>query len=130
MIRKKILLVEDHPVNMKVLKMTLKSDQYQLLEALDGEEALARVPEILPDLIILDIQIPKVDGCEVARRPKGHAEEAVRAIPILALTAYAMKGDKERIEAAGCDVYMSKPFEVKELRNMVAALLGEERNHA
>lgn len=130
MIPKKILLVEDHPVNMRVLKMTLKSDQYQLIEALDGEEALARVPETLPDLIILDIQIPKVDGCEVARRLKGHVEAAVRAIPILALTAFAMKGDKERIQAAGCDAYMSKPFDVKELRNTVAELLGVERNPA
>lgn len=125
MAQKKILLVEDHPINLKLLKVTLQSDQYQLFEALDGEEALAAVSEVGPDLIILDIQIPKVDGCEVARRLKSHEEAAIRAIPILALTAYAMKGDKERIERAGCNAYMSKPFEIRELREKVRELLNE-----
>ena len=122
---KTILVVEDHPVNLRLLRMALKRDPYVIHEAVDGEEALAMAVAQRPDLIILDIQIPKIEGCEVARKLKGDPDETIRRIPILALTASAMAGDRERILASGCDAYLSKPVDIRALKEKVSMLLSE-----
>ncbi len=103
-----ILVVEDNPDNMATLRAVL-GDSYNLLAARDGEEGLRAVFENRPDLILLDISLPVMDGYQVVREIKGNIE--VRNIPVVAMTAHAMKGDREKILAAGCDGYISKPIE-------------------
>ncbi len=119
----KILLVEDDPMNMRLLKLALKGKGYQLQEAADGQSAVDMITLEPPDFIVLDIQLPRVSGLDVARRVRG--ETATKSIPILAVTAYAMKGDKNRIIAAGCDAYMSKPVNTHELAAVVAQMLAQ-----
>ena len=119
----KILIVEDNPQNMMVIIMTLRPYGYTLLEAVDGEEALKIANKEKPALILIDVQLPKMDGLEVTRRLR--QMPAFSHIPIIALTAYAMKGDKERIIAAGCDTYLAKPFSIHELRRVVAEMLTQ-----
>lgn len=119
---KKILIVEDNPQSMKVLMMALRPHGYTLLEAADGEEALKVVSSgERPDLIIMDIQLPKIDGLEVTRRLRQVPEFS--HIPIIAVTAHAMKGDKEKIVGAGCDAYLPKPISTRELPRVVAKML-------
>lgn len=118
---KKILLVEDNPVNMRLIRLTLKNENYEFVEAVNGEEALALAEIHLPDLIVLDIQIPKIDGYEVARRLK--QDERSKHIPIIALTAHAMKGDEEKIINSGCDMYVSKPFDTQKFKTLVQSVL-------
>jgi len=119
---KKILIVEDNPQSMKVLMMALRPHGYTLLEAADGEEALKVVSSgERPDLIIMDIQLPKIDGLEVTRRLRQMPEFS--HIPIIAVTAHAMKGDKEKIVGAGCDAYLPKPISTRELPRVVAKML-------
>jgi len=117
----KILIVEDNPQNMKLLLMTLRPCDYILLEATDGEEALEIATRDKPDLIIMDIQLPKIDGLEVTKRLR--QIPAFNHIPIIATTAYAMKGDKERTIEAGCDAYLPKPIDTRELPGVVAEML-------
>lgn len=104
--RPKILVVEDHPDNMMTIKAVLK-DQYEILEAVDGEEGLKKTLGELPDLVVLDMALPKMDGFTVVRKIKENKKAG--HIPVIALTARAMKGDKEKIIEAGCDDYISKP---------------------
>ncbi len=119
---KKILIVEDNPQSMKVLMLALRPHGYTLLEAADGEEALKVVSSgERPDLIIMDIQLPKIDGLEVTRRLRQVPEFS--HIPIIAVTAHAMKGDKEKIVGAGCDAYLPKPISTRELPRVVAKML-------
>ena len=96
----------------------------QLLEAIDGEEALGIAVREQPDLIIMDIRLPKMSGLEVTRRLR--EMPAFGHIPIIAVTAYAMKGDKEKIIEAGCDVYLSKPINTHELPRVVAEMLQDK----
>ncbi len=121
MASKKILLVEDNVVNMRLVKLTLKNQQYDFIEATNGEDAIELADEHKPDLIILDIQLPKMDGYEVARVLK--SKESLRNIPIIALTAHAMKGDEERVLSAGCDAYVSKPLDTNKFRGLVKSYL-------
>jgi len=121
---KKILIVEDNPQNMKVAQMTLKPHGYTLLEATDGEQALEIAVRDKPDLIIMDVQLPKVSGLEVTRRLR--QMPAFKHIPIIAITAYAMKGDKEKVVEAGCDAYLPKPINTRELPGFVAEMLPGE----
>lgn len=121
MASKKILLVEDNEVNMRLVKLTLKNQQYEFIEATNGEDAIELADEHKPDLIILDIQLPKMDGYEVARVLK--SKESLRNIPIIALTAHAMKGDEERVLSAGCDAYVSKPLDTNKFRGLVKSYL-------
>ena len=123
----KILIVEDNPQNMKVLEMTLRPHGYIFLEATDGEEALEIAIRNKPSLIILDIQLPKVSGLEVTRRLR--QMPTFSHIPIIAVTAYAMKGDKEKIIEAGCDVYLPKPINTRELPGVVAEMLLKRRQN-
>lgn len=120
--RHKVLIVEDNPLNMRLIEMILKSDDYVLLKATDGEEALAIAAIDHPDLILMDIRLPKVGGLEVARRLKKNG--ALSHIPIIALTAHAMKGDKEKAMEAGCDSYVSKPIDTRQLPRLVASMLS------
>lgn len=117
----KILIVEDNEINMKLIKTVLKAKGYDLVEAKDGEEALSAVVGSMPDLILMDIQIPKIDGLEVTRRIREMKEFA--KTPIIALTAHAMEGDREKILEAGCDAYIAKPINTRTLPEEVAAML-------
>jgi CheY-like chemotaxis protein len=110
---------------MRLVKMVLGNKGYSLLEATDGEEALAVAIEGRPDLIIMDIQLPKMDGLEVTRRLRQTPEFS--QVPIIALTASAMEGDREKIIAAGCDEYISKPVNTRQLPEVVAEMLRRGR---
>jgi len=101
--------------------MVLRDKGYTLLEATDGEEALDLAKRQLPDLIIMDIQLPKLSGLEVTKKLR--ETSAFSHVPIIALTAYAMKGDKERFINAGCDAYLSKPINTRELPGVIAEML-------
>jgi two-component system, cell cycle response regulator DivK len=104
---KRILLVEDEEDNMQILRDLLASG-YELVEAVNGEKALAAVAAQRPDLILMDIQLPIMDGYEATRRLK--ADPALRSIPVIAITSYAMGEDEKRARAAGCDDFVAKPY--------------------
>ena len=106
-----ILLVEDNLHNRRIFQGVLAHAGFRVVEAEDGGRALAAVKEDRPDLILMDLSIPVVDGWECTRRLK--ADPTTRAIPIIALTAHAMRGDEERAREAGCDGYLSKPISPK-----------------
>ena len=108
-----ILIVEDNPTNMKLSMFVLESADYTVITATDAAIGLTLAREKSPDLILMDIQLPGMDGLEATALLK--ADAATRAIPVVALTALAMKGDEERIRAAGCDGYIAKPLDYKEL---------------
>jgi len=124
-LKKKILIVEDNPRNMRLITMTLRTKDYELFEARDGEEALDLAMRQQPDLIIMDIQLPKVNGLEVTRKLR--QTPAFSHIPIIALTAYAMKGDKEKTIDAGCDAYLPKPINTRELPGLIAEMLQQRQ---
>ncbi len=117
----RILIVEDNPENMRLLEMVLRAKNYTLLKATDGEEALDIAIRERPDLIIMDIQLPKINGFEVTRKLR--ETPAFSHIPIIGVTAYAMKGDKERVIESGCDAYLSKPINTRELPEIIAEML-------
>jgi len=119
--KERVLIVEDDPGNMRVLEMTLRSKGYTLLKATDGGEALDMAVREQPDLIIMDIRLPKKNGLAVTRKLRATPE--FRHTPIIAITAYAMKGDRERAIEAGCDAYLSKPINIRELPGMITAML-------
>jgi two-component system, cell cycle response regulator DivK len=108
-----ILIVEDNPTNMKLSTFVLESADHTVISATDAEIGLALARARHPDLILMDIQLPGMDGLEATALLK--ADETTRGIPVIALTALAMKGDEERIRAAGCDGYIAKPLDYKEL---------------
>jgi two-component system cell cycle response regulator DivK len=120
---KKVLIVEDDPKNMKLAMMTLKSRGYDLICAVDGEEAVNAAFTEKPDIILMDMQLPKISGLDATKQIRNHPD--LIEVPILALTAYAMKGDEEKYIDAGCTAYMSKPINTRELPVKVAELLGE-----
>ena len=119
---KKILIVEDDTDNRRIVAKTLSVDGYEVIEATDGVQALAKARAERPDLILMDLALPNMDGWEATRRLKNDAE--TRAIPIVALTAVAMRGDEEQARAAGCDDYISKPARTKAIREMVKKYTG------
>jgi two-component system cell cycle response regulator DivK len=118
---RKILIVEDNEDSRELLAKVLRNKGYITVEAVDGEEAIEKVVSERPDLVLLDISIPKLDGYEVAKRLKGR--EDVKEIPIVAVTAHAMKGDREKVIAAGFEGYISKPVDVRELPEQVRSYL-------
>ncbi|NLE09709.1 MAG: response regulator [Dehalococcoidales bacterium] len=120
--KKKILIVEDDPKNMTLFRDVLQVSGYETIEAIDGRQGVHLAATEKPDLILMDIQIPHIDGLEATRIIK--ADEATRHIPIVALTAYAMKGDEERILNAGCDGYIAKPITIDTFLEKVAEYLG------
>jgi two-component system cell cycle response regulator DivK len=117
----KILIVEDNPPNMRLMEMILRGKGYTLLKATDGEEALDVALRGQPDLVVMDVQLPKLNGLEATRRLR--QIPVFSHTPIIALTAYAMKGDKEKIIDAGCDAYLSKPINTRELPLVIAEVL-------
>ncbi|MCZ2121751.1 MAG: response regulator [Anaerolineales bacterium] len=118
-----ILYIEDNPDNMMLVKRALESRGYTLLEALSGLDGVARAENNEVDLILLDINLPDIDGYEVARRLRGSKKSTLAYTPIIAITANALKGDAEKALAAGCDVYMSKPINIRELWARVEAFI-------
>ena len=117
----RILIVEDNPDNMFLTVMLLESAGYTVLSATDAEAGLTLARAELPDLILMDIQLPGMDGLEATALLK--SDVATRAIPVIALTALEMKGDEERIRAAGCDGYIAKPMGIQDFLATVAARL-------
>jgi len=124
----KILIVEDNPQNMRLVEMTLRSHGYTMLEAADGEAALEVAARERPDLIIMDMQLPRLDGLEVTRRLRQMPEFA--DVPIIAVTAYAMKGDRQKTAEAGCDAYLPKPINTRELPGIISKMLERKRDNA
>ena len=118
-----ILYIEDNPDNMMLVKRALESRGYKLAEATDGLSGVAAAESKEVDLILLDINLPDIDGYEVARRLRASEKPALAYIPIIAITANALKGDAEKALSAGCDVYMSKPINIRELWARVEAFV-------
>jgi two-component system cell cycle response regulator DivK len=119
---KTILIVEDEPKNLILFRDLLRVSGYNTIEATDGKQCLELARSKKPDLILMDIQIPEINGLEATQTLKG--DTATRDVPIIALTALAMKGDKEKITKAGCDGYLAKPVDIKELLKLVAEHLS------
>jgi CheY-like chemotaxis protein len=120
-----ILVVDDNAQNLKLARVMLRAEGYEVRTAVDAEEALELLAGYTPQLILMDIQLPGMDGLELTRRLK--ADPLRRQILVVALTAYAMKGDQERALAAGCDGYLAKPIDTDALSNMVSAMLSGKR---
>src|SRR5438874_8600428 len=118
----KVLVVEDNPANMTLSTFLLESVGHSVLKATDAENGLALARAEQPDLILMDIQLPGMDGLRATAQLKG--DGATRDIPVIALTALAMKGDEERIRAAGCDGYIAKPMRYQEFLVAIAAQLN------
>jgi two-component system cell cycle response regulator DivK len=124
-----ILYIEDNPDNMMLVKRALESRGYTLLQALDGLSGVRMAENEEVDLILLDINLPDIDGYEVARRIRSSTNKVALAyLPIIAVTANALKGDAEKAVAAGCDVYMSKPINIRELWARVEAFVPSPLN--
>ena len=123
---KKMLIVDDNPTNLKLVSDVLQFDGFRILKAADAEVAQEIIREALPDLILMDIALPGMDGLTLTRQLK--ADTRTRHIPIVALTAFAMKGDDDKARQAGCDGYITKPFDTRTLASTVAAYLtpGDE----
>jgi two-component system cell cycle response regulator DivK len=118
---KRILVIEDHEENRRLLRDLLTSFGYELIEALTGEEGLTAAAAQVPDLILMDIQLPGIDGYETTRRIK--ANPALRDIPVIAVTSYALSGDDVKALEAGCDAYVTKPFDPAELLERIRGYL-------
>jgi two-component system, cell cycle response regulator DivK len=116
-----ILVVDDNSLNLKLIRILLQGQGYQVRTAGDSIEAFQALHECQPQLILMDIQLPGIDGLELTRRLK--ADPSTRDIIILGLTAYAMKGDEERIRAAGCDGYIAKPLRYKDFLEVISTHL-------
>lgn len=123
-----ILYIEDNPDNMMLVKRALESRGYTLLEAINGETGVSTAIAKDVDLILLDINLPDIDGYEVARRLRASEKPALAYTPIIAITANALKGDAEKALSAGCDVYMSKPINIRELWARVEAFVPAPEN--
>ena len=119
---KRVLIVEDNDLNMKLFHDLLEAHGYDTLQTKDGMEALKLAREHHPDLILMDIQLPEVSGLEVTKWIK--EDEDLRAIPIIAVTAFAMKGDEEKIREGGCEAYIAKPISVANFLQTVARFLN------
>ncbi|MBU2600552.1 MAG: response regulator [Actinobacteria bacterium] len=117
----KIVIIEDNPTNMKLAADVLKRSGYEVIEAFDADAGIALIRQHLPPLVLMDIQLPGMDGLTAARLLKG--DEKTAHIKIVALTAFAMIGDRERFLEAGCDGYVSKPIRYKELLETVRSAL-------
>lgn len=128
--KKRILVVDDNLGNLKLFTLLLASPRYEVQTAASAEGALDILPAFRPDLILLDVQLPDIDGLELTRRLKG--DPAWRSIPLIVVTAYAMKGDEEKARAAGADDYLSKPVDKTAFRKMVARFVdggGADEGH-
>ncbi len=118
---KRILVIEDTEDNRRIFRDLLRPSGYELLEAVDGEQGVAMAAAERPDLILMDIQLPIIDGYEATRRIKANPD--LRHIPIVAVTSYALSGDEAKTRAAGCDGYLAKPFSIQQILDTVKRLL-------
>tara|TARA_R110000868_G_scaffold1844_20_gene14741 strand:+ start:26066 stop:26497 length:432 start_codon:yes stop_codon:yes gene_type:complete len=121
--KKKILIVEDNELNMKLFHDLLEVHGYETLQTKDGREALQLAREHRPDLILMDIQLPEVSGLEVTKWIK--ADDELKMIPVIAVTAFAMKGDEEKIRSGGCEAYIAKPISVNSFLETIQTVLGQ-----
>ncbi len=119
---KTILIVEDNDLNMKLFNDLLQAHGYDTVQTMDGRKALALAREHMPDLILMDIQLPEISGLEVTKMLK--ADDDLRHIPVIAVTAFAMKGDEEKIREGGCEGYIAKPISVPTFLETVANFLS------
>ncbi len=120
--QKTILVIEDNELNMKLVRGILSATLYEMIEAVDAETGLLMVREHRPDLILMDIQLPGMDGLSATRVIK--SEKSIDDIPIIALTSYAMQGDREKAVEAGCAGYITKPFDAKRLLKIIKEFLN------
>jgi two-component system cell cycle response regulator DivK len=114
---KKVLIVEDNELNMKLFRDLLEAHDIETIETRDGRTVLEIARENKPDLILMDIQLPEISGLDVTRMLK--SDEALKSIPVVAVTAFAMKGDEEKIREGGCEDYISKPISVKDFLEII-----------
>jgi len=119
---KTILIVEDNELNMKLFRDLLEAQGYNILQTRDGMQALDLARKERPDLIVMDIQLPQVSGLEVTKWIK--ADDNLKHIPVVAVTAFAMKGDEEKIREGGCEAYVAKPISVKDFLSTIDTFLG------
>ncbi len=119
---KTVLIVEDNELNMKLFNDLLEAHGYQTLQTADGMEALTIAREHHPDLILMDIQLPEISGLEVTKWIK--EDENLKSIPVIAVTAFAMKGDEEKIREGGCEAYLAKPISVRHFLETVQQFLA------
>ena len=120
---KKVLIVEDNELNMKLFHDLLEAQGYETLETREGLSALSLAREHRPDLILMDIQLPEISGLDVTKTLK--ADPELHRIPVIAVTAFAMKGDEERIRQGGCEAYISKPISVTKFIETIKSFLGD-----
>jgi two-component system cell cycle response regulator DivK len=123
--KQRILVIEDTEDNRQILRDLLSSAGYEIIEAMDGESGVSMAAKEIPDLILMDIQLPVIDGYEATRRLK--ADPATRHIPVVAVTSYALVGDEAKAREAGCDGYVAKPFSPRHLLETVREFLGRAR---
>jgi CheY-like chemotaxis protein len=119
-----ILIVDDNPTNLKLVRVLLEGEGFDVRTAVDAAEAIQAIAAERPSLLLLDLQLPGMDGLQLTRRLK--ADPVTRGIQILAMTAYAMKGDEERARAAGCDGYVTKPIDTRALPELLRRYLAVE----
>ncbi len=122
MMAKTILIVEDNDLNMKLFNDLLQAHGYETMQTMDGRDVLQMVTERRPDLIIMDIRLPEISGLEVTKTLK--ADDSLKDIPVIAVTAFAMKGDEEKIREGGCEGYIAKPISVPTFLETVAKFLN------
>jgi two-component system cell cycle response regulator DivK len=119
---KRILIVEDNELNMKLVRDVLEVHGYAIVATTEGATALPLAQAHRPDLILMDLQLPDISGLEAVRQLKGH--EATRAIPVIAVTAFAMVGDSDKALGAGCDAYVTKPIQLRDFLAVVQRFIG------
>ncbi|TVM03582.1 MAG: response regulator [Candidatus Brocadia sp. WS118] len=123
-----VMVVEDNEKNRKLMRVVLKAKGYNVIEATTGEEALNILKNQKPNIILMDIQLPGIDGLTLIKQIK--ADAVTKEIPIIAVTAYAMKGDEQKILDTGCEAYMSKPINTQELPHMIEKYIKKrQENH-
>ncbi|MGH7817883.1 MAG: response regulator [Candidatus Binatia bacterium] len=120
---KTILYVEDNEFNLKIVRQLLSRTSYRLIEAMDGETGVTTAQNEMPDLILMDVQLPKLSGLEATRQLRADAKTA--AIPIVVITSFALSGDAEKAKAAGASAYLAKPYSPRELLQMIRDLVPE-----
>jgi two-component system cell cycle response regulator DivK len=123
-VTKRVLVVEDQEDLRGVLRTLLTGSGYEMLEAADGEAGVAKAKSDRPDLVLMDIQMPVLDGYEAMRRIK--ADPDLKKIPVIAVSSFAMKGDEEKARASGCDHYVTKPYSPLQLLRVIRGFLGEQ----